>query len=541
MLTGRRAFGADAGYAATLAAIITQEPAPLRLAAPATPAALDRIVSQCLRKDAAERYPSAAELLEALDQCAHAPEASSRAPSAAPARSIAVLPFTNLGADPDSDYFSDGLAEEILNALAQVPGLRVVARASAFAFRNRADALAEIASKLRVGSVLQGSVRRAGGRLRVTAQLVDVREATQLWSERYDREMADVFAIQDEVARAIVEKLKLHWQAPPEAPLVKAYTRNPEAHNLYLKGVYHGNRFTPADWAKARELLQQAVALEPGHAAAWAHLAEYQIHRASGGELAPGEAMPQAADAARRALAADAQLADAHAGLAFVEAFYDHRWRDGLERVEAASALPGTTWSRLWSANVRWSNGQFEAAERTLLRAVELDPLAFIGHFLLARFYNARGAGEPALRYATEAMSLVPNAGSFAMLGIAHGLLGDGPAAVHWLEQARQAAPFFPPAAHLAAAYVRAGRRADAEQLMQAFEQGRRERYVAGTALAQCALALDRPEQALGWLEQAADEHDLGFGFLPGARDFAPLHAHPRYAQVMRRVGLPPS
>src|SRR5258708_11969149 len=279
MLSGRRAFSRNSAIE-TMAAIVRDEPAPLD-----APSSLSAIVTRCLRKAPAERFQTVAEVRVALEGAVAKREQQP---------SIAVLPFANLSADKDNEYFSDGLAEEILNGLTPLPGLRVIARASAFAFRGREHAIAEIGEKLSVGSVLHGSVRRSGSRIRVNVQLINVSDESQLWSERYDREMRDVFDIQDEIAQAIVEKLEVKLGTKSGQPLVKRYTENPEAHSLYLKGNFHLYHFTPEELEKGKVCLEQAVALEPNHAPAWVQLAEVYIASCFQGHAPPREQWPKA-------------------------------------------------------------------------------------------------------------------------------------------------------------------------------------------------------------------------------------------------------
>ena len=252
LLSGRQAF-AENSAVETMAAIIREEPAPLD-----APPKLAGIVTRCLRKAPGARFQTMSEVRTALERV--------NAVRAGETPSIAVLPFANMSADKDNEYFSDGLADEILNALTQLQGLRVIARASAFAFRGRESAIAEIGEKLRVASILHGSVRRAGNCIRVSVQLIDVADESQLWSERYDRELRDIFDIQDEIAHAIVATLKVRLGANREGPIVKRYTDNLEAHSLYLKGSFHMYRLTNEELDKGREYLEWAVALEPGHA-----------------------------------------------------------------------------------------------------------------------------------------------------------------------------------------------------------------------------------------------------------------------------------
>ncbi len=536
MLTGQRAFRAD-NPLSTMAAILSKEPRPLREAAPQTPPELERIVSRCLRKEADKRFQSAVDLKLALEDLG-ATQDTTQATAETP--SIAVLPFANLSADKDNEYFSDGLAEEILNALTQLPGLRVIARASAFAFRGREHALAEIGEKLKVQSILQGSVRRAGNRVRVSAQLIQVADESQLWSERYDREMTDVFAIQDEMAQAIVEKLKVKLGGRPAEPLVKHYTENPDAHSLYLRGVFYVNRYTPSDMAKGLEYLQEAVASEPRHARAWVQLAEYHIHRNFTAAGPPSTEMPQALEAAQRALAADSSLGEAHAGRALVLASYQHRWTEALAQIEAASRLPPTAWSFIWGGCVQWGNGKLEEAERSFRRALECDPLSVIGHYVLALLYNGTCRYDLALTNARQAVDISANAGSMAMLGEALSNLGRLDEGVAWLEKARQSIPHCPGfMGFLGLAYMRAGRRTDAERLLAELEDKRRREFASAYALVLCALALGNIERALDWLDTAAEDRDGWLGFLPGTSQFAALRSHPRFVEIMKRVNSP--
>jgi serine/threonine-protein kinase len=370
----------------------------------------------------------------------------------------------------------------------------------------------------------------------VTAQLVDVSDESQLWSERYDREMTDVFAIQDEIAQAIVENLRVRLTSGFGEPVVKRYTENLEAHNLYLKGVFFANRYSPADLAKAYDYLHQAVAIDPRHARAWTQLAEHHIHRSFAAP--PCEEMPQAQEAAQRAIAADRSLGAAHAAHAFVLAFYEHRWKEALAQIEAASSLPPTTWYYIWGAGVQWSNGAFEAAEQYYRKALECDPLSFLAHHVLALFYNARGQYDLALPHANQAMEISLNPGSMSLLGTTLSNLGRHNEGIAWLEKSRASgAHHF--MGYLGLAYVRGGRRSDAERLLAEFEEMRRRKYISANVLVLCAMALGDIERALDWLDTAAADRDLSLGYMRGNAYFEPLRPHPRFAEIMRRVNLP--
>jgi len=276
---------------------------------------LGGVIQKALEKDRKARYQSAKDLLDDLTRLkeggnSHSRLASSTALNVNAQPSIAVLPFVNMSPDPENEYFSDGLAEELINALTQLKGLRVAARTSAFTFKGGHESISHIGRELKVDTVLEGSVRKSGKRLRITAQLVNVADGYHIWSERYDREMEDIFDLQDDIARKIVDKLRLRFDMDSQEPLIKRYTENLKAYNLYLKGRYHLNLRTEPSLLKAVECLEQAVSEDEGYALPHAGLAEAYILLNLDcplllGETAPSDTHSKAKDAARRAIALD--------------------------------------------------------------------------------------------------------------------------------------------------------------------------------------------------------------------------------------------
>ena len=384
LVTGRRAFRGNS-IASTLASVLRDEPV-----ATEAPAELQSVISRCLRKQAADRFQTTAELRAALDQAGR--NRTESCPS------LAVLPFANLSADKDNEYFSDGLAEEILNALTALPGLRVIARTSAFAFRGRENAIAEIGEKLQVSSVLHGSVRRAGNRIRIGVQLINVADESQLWSERYDREMRDVFDIQDEIAQAIVAQLQVRLGAKSGRPLVKRYTENLEAHSLYLKGRFHMFRLTNEELEKGRGYMEQAVALEPGYAPALLMLAEYYFSGAHRGAASALDLWPKARAGYSKALATDPELAEARAALSFLKAATEFQWEEALRGLDAALQLsPGFARGHFWRASILCSVGRTEEALAQAHRAAELDPLSALFRSYCAVYCLYMGQAERSL------------------------------------------------------------------------------------------------------------------------------------------------
>jgi len=526
VLTGHRAFG-GASTVETLASVLRDEPA-----APDPPTELHSIVVRCLRKQPSERYQSVAELRAALEEVARG--------RAAHAPSIAVLPFTNLSADKDNEYFGDGLAEEVLNALTQIHGLRVIARTSAFRFRGEQD-LRKVADALHVGSVLTGSVRRAGNRIRVSAQLINTLDDSQLWSERYDRELRDVFDIQDEIAQAIVAQLKVKLGAPSGRPLVKRYTENLEAHSLYLKGNFHLYRLTATEMDKGRAYLEQAVALEPGHARAWVALGDYYIAGCFMGTAPPAMGWSRALDIARRAVAADDELAEGHAALAFVEGHMEHRWDQALARFGTALVLnPSSARTHFWYGVTLFYVGRLEDSLAEVRRAVELDPLLPLYEEVLAYLYLFTGQQAKAEEHSRHVLEMDPDyPWAMAVLGECYSLSGRLSEGVELLERARQRmVGGYLPMGFMAWAYVRADRRRDAERFLSEMEEERRERYLPAGTIAFAAMALGDVERGLEWAEKAVDERDPNLPYLMRSPYFAALEGQPRYEEVFRRMGL---
>jgi serine/threonine protein kinase/Flp pilus assembly protein TadD len=528
VVTGRRAFRGDS-MASTLASILRDEPPAADI-----PTEIQNVISRCLRKRAADRFQTAAEVGAALEQAANGP--SERVPS------LAVLPFANLSADKDNEYFSDGLAEEILNALTQLPGLRVIARTSAFAFRGRENAIAEIGEKLQVSSVLHGSVRRAGNRIRIGAQLINVADESQLWSERYDREMRDVFDIQDEIAQAIVGQLKIKLGSKSGRPLVKRYTENLEAHSLYLKGRFHMFRLTNEELERGRGYMEQAVALEPGYAPALLMLAEYYFSGAHRGAASPLDLWPKARAGYSKALATDPELAEARAALSFLKAATEFQWEEALRGLDSVLQLsPGLARAYFWRGHILCSLGRTEEALAQAHRAAELDPLYALFPSYCAVYCLYMGQAERSLEHARHALDIDPNFPiSLLVQGAAYSLLGQHEKAIHCIEKTRSSLPtgyFY--VGFLAWAYVHSGRRADAERLRAELEEKRSGRYIPAGTLALIAVALGDTESAFRLVEESIHERDPNITLSIHSAYFQPLRSDPRYLDLIRRMKLP--
>jgi tetratricopeptide (TPR) repeat protein len=356
--------------------------------------------------------------------------------------------------------------------------------------------------------VLHGSVRRSGNRIRVSAQLIKVADESQLWSERYDREMRDVFDIQDEIAQRIVEKLKVHLDTKAGQRLVRRYTENPEVHSLYLRGIFHmSHLFASAEeMEKSRTCLEQVVAAEPGHAPAWVQLADYYIAGCFAGRAQPRELWPRARNAASRAVLADPEFADAQAAVGVICAWSEHKFAEAISRVDAAVRLnPASARAHLWRSQVQLPAGRAQESLESARRAVDLDPLfplyrqAFADRLLFCSDYE--GAAEQAL----QLLELERDHGSaYCILGDAYSRMGRHEEGVALLEKGMSSS--LGHTIHIGfvnRAYVAAGRRAGAERFVAALEEKRLRLPVPAATIAFATLGLGDLPGTLRWIEQA--------------------------------------
>ena len=510
---------------------------PIRSVRATVPEAVERVILRALAKAPADRFADAAQLALAL----RAPGAEPMDADIAP-ESVAVLPFENLSGGPDTDYFSDGMTEEIINALAQIPGLRVAARASSFAFRGKAVNVAEVAAKLRVAAVLEGSVRRSGNRLRVTAQLVDARAGFHLWSERYDREVVDVFAIQDEIARALAQRLQVGLGDRVPRPLVTRPTANLDAYHLYLKGRYY--------WAqrgvglkKALACFSEALALDPGYALAYAGLADACTLLAQYGLAPPAAILDQARTATARALELAPDLAEAHCSAGILELVFGWNWQlAGTSLRRAIELNPRYPPARHWLATLAtFVEGRHDEGVAQAQRAAELDPLAPLPAAQLGLVLIGAGRTEEALAPLHRATELGPTLFlPFNYLGVLYQHLGRVEEAIATLEHAVALSGRHQwPLAALAVSFSSLGRTADVQAIHDELAARARREYVMSSMLALLRGALGDVTTAFQLLQRACDERD---GILIYSRRypaFALLQGDPRMQAIYRRIGLP--
>jgi serine/threonine-protein kinase len=527
---GRRAFeGATA--VAVMVAILRDQPAPIA----GIPAGLRAAIFRCLEKRPEDRFQSMAEVKAALEDL--------RAPGAPreSAVSLAVLPFSNLGGDQENDYFSEGLAEDILSALTRIPQLRVTARASAFAFRGRDRDLRAVAAALNVSHILEGSVRHAGNRIRVTAQLVEAASGFQLWSERLDREMTDIFAVQDEISRAIVEKLAVNFATPAAA---RRRTGDPEAYRLYLEGRYHLYRYTAESLARARVAAEQAIDVDPDFAPAHVLLADQAVNCAICSMEDPLLAGPRAIEAVERALALDAGMAEAHAIRGELRARFEYDWKtadaDFRRAIELDPAAPLPRYQyAYWCLQI---TGSFEEAIEQNDLALERDPLSPIIRWMRAYLLYMMREDARARAAAQQVIDIAPDfwLGHW-IYGSSSLRLGAIDTAIDALERSQRFSPQRTMViSELAKAYVRAGREDRARQMLE--ELDRLDGYVAPMIAASIHAALGETDAFFAGMERSVRHRDPLAVHLKIDPEFfgatSAMRADPRYRALLRQMNL---
>ncbi|MGB7063270.1 MAG: protein kinase [Candidatus Zixiibacteriota bacterium] len=541
-VTGQLPFRGE-HEAAVVHSIVNDTPEPLARYKSDVSGELQRIVGKAMEKNREMRYQHSDDLRADLGRLKTELETGvtkTLETSVKIMPSIAVLPFTNLSADKEQEYFCDGMAEDIINALTHIEGLRVVARTSAFAFKSKHEDIREIGRKLNVETLLEGSVRKAGSRLRITAQLVNVTDGYHLWSERYDREMEDVFAIQDEISLAIVNKLKL--LVGEKAKLVRRHTDDLEAYNLYLKGRWFWNRRTEAGLKKAIEYLKQAIGKDPSYVLPYTGLADCYNILGWYGYLPPKKAFPRAKAAAEKSLEMDDTLAEAHTSLATVREFYDWDWLAAeREYKRAIERNPSYAPAHHRYAEYLSYMGRHEESIAEVKRATELDPLSLIINAVVGEVYYFARQYDQAIEASQRVIEMDP---SFV---VAHFLLAFPYAQKAMYDEAIAEAqkamdlaggriPLF--VAQLGTIYSYSGKRDEAEKVLDQLHELSKQRYVSPFYIALIYVGIGQKDQAFEWLEKAYDEHDHALETLKVDPMLDSVRSDPRFTELLKRMGL---
>jgi len=459
-------------------------------------------------------------------------------------KSIVVLPFVNMSADPENEYFSDGLTEEIINALAQLEDLRVAARTSSFVFKGKNTVIADVGHKLNVNTVLEGSVRKAGNKLRITAQLINVADGYHVWSEQYDRELNDIFAIQDEIALAIVDKLKIKLVPHERSRLFERQTTNPAAHEDYLKGRYFWNQ-RGAGLQKAVGFFESALAKDNHYATAYAGLADTYSLLGFYGYLPPMEVMPKAREAALRALQIDENLADAHCSIGYIHTIFDWEWdKAGKEFERALELNPNYGPAREWYSVWLWFMGRFEEAIAETKRSLESDPLSVYAHVQLGSVLLSAREYEQAAEQLQLALELEPDFYSArAFLGIIYFFQSRTDDAIKEIRQAIDMSDRNQwPVAYLGTVYAETGDRVRAEKIIAELKSRSQDEYIHANWIAQIYALLGEKDEAFSWLQKAFNERAPILGTIamttyPGWV-YNSLRDDSRFQDLLRRLGM---
>ena len=520
---------------ATMAKQVTEKPPPIRLLRPDAPPGFERVLEKALAKNPAQRYHT---ILEFSDALARARSEPSR-PFAMTTRTIAVLPFVNSSPDPDNEYLSDGITDELINALAKVRGLRVASRTSVFALKGKAQDVRAIGALLEASEVLEGSVRRSGDNLRITVQLTSTEDGHPMWSERYDRKLHDVFAIQDEIARTIVTQLRSTSLVVVAQPAANRHTDNVQAYGLYLRGRYSWNKRTSADVYEGIKYFEQAIALDPNYALAYTGLADSFSLHIDYRNVPVHEGHQKAKLYAQKAIELDDTLAEAHASLAWSQFVYDWEWEvAGREFRRAIELDPQYAPAHQWYAFMLASQGKFDEALLQAHTAQENDPGSVSVRRSLGYCYLYARKYDQARYHLDRAIAMNPEADeSYRLQGLVLTFQKQHATA----EQALRNALSLPvqatyTKATLGYALAAAGDDSYARQLLAELEDKRRREYVSPVELALLNIALKDNDRALDWVEKSIDERRGWAAYLRVHPVLDPLRGEPRFNALVARM-----
>jgi len=594
MATGRQAFaGATSGV--VFHAILDRMPvSPVRLN-PELPDRLEEVINRALEKDRRLRYQTAADLRAELQRLKRDSDSRSAAPGSAgvspagpdlaerspagetpalPGRtrraiavvagvvvllgaalgwyllsgrsrgidSIAVLPFVNVAADPNTEYLSDGIAESLTNTLAQLPGLRVRSRGSAFRYKGKEVDIPKAGKELGVRALVTGRVTRRGGDLLINVELVDTQQNDQIWGEQYTRKLADMQAVQAEIAKEISDKLRLRLTGAEKRQLGKLQTASSEAYQLYLQGRYHWNKRTEEGFKKSIEYFNQAIAKDPGYALAYAGLADCYHATATWGLAAPGDVCPRAKAAVAKALELDPGLGEPHATLASIKYGYERDWA-GAERefTRAIELNPNCESAHHKYANYLSYSGRHAEAAVEIKKAQEADPLSVViqtnAGWVLC---HARQYDRAAAQF-LRALDLDPNFSyAHASLGHVHIQNGRFKAAIEEFQKALAlSGNDHPWISDVGYGYARAGNKLEAQKRIEELKELRKRKFVDPRDIGFIYVGLGDNDQAFSWFDRAIEEGCASLAALKVGPEYDPIRSDPRFAELLRRVGIP--
>ncbi len=550
MTASRRPFAGATALA--LSAAILREPAPPLSAQ--VPAGLRRVIQRCLAKEPSRRYQHANEVRAALEavqaeisQGPAKPRALGRAQPRAQGlriRSLAVLPLENLSGNPEEEFFADGMTDALITTLAQISAVRVISRTSVMRYKGARKPLPEIARELKVEAVVEGTVVRSGNRVRIAGQLIHARTDTHLWAKNYESDLRDILAVQSDVAQAIAHEIQIKLTPQEQARLAATRPVDPEAYEAFLRGRYYWYKRTPDALQKALECLQRAIARDPTYALAHAGLAD--AYNSLGWDLfavlPPAEAFPKAKAAAEKALELDSNCGEAHAALAWTAAGYNWDWGTAEREFRRGVELkPQYGPAHIWYSHFLKVMGRAEEAFEESKRAIECDPLGLVLNMHMGWHYLYQREFHQAIEQLSKTLELDPGFILARMfLGETYEQVGMFEEAIAEFEKAvnlSQRHPIY--LAGLGHAYAVSGQRAEALKTIEELQQLSSQMYVPARGIAEIYIGLGDKERAFAWLDKALDQRNGWLIHLKGNPRYDSLRTDPRYADLVRRIGLP--
>lgn len=531
MLTGQPPFTGGSTQS-IVARHLSEAPRSARVVRPEVPEGVVRALTRAMAKSPAERFVNIGAFLTAVEDDPAAAVGTRM-------RSIAVLPFVNATPDPDNEYLSDGITDELIDALSKLRGLRVASRTSVFALKGKLQDARAVGALLGVSAVIEGTVRRSGDRLRIAAQLSSTEDATLLWSQRFDRTLEDAFALQDEIAHTIVDALRATTFADLSEPLPQRYAANATAYGLYLKGRFEWNKRTQEGVAAGIRYFQQAVAEDPRYAPAYVGLSDSYALHVDYRSVPVAEGFELAKENARKAIALDESLAEAHASLAWSLFIYDWDFRAAEREFRRAIELaPGYATAHQWYAFLLVARGQVEEALVEAHMSQELDPASVSIRRGLGGVYAYARRYEQARYHTERAIAMNPLAEeSYRLLGMALFRMGRVDEAEHVLRES-SALPGAGPYADATLGYVLAqrGKIDEARAICTKLEAAARNGYVSPVSFGTLSLGLGEWDAALDWIQKSIDERRGWFVYSRVNPMFDPLREHPRFIAMQAEL-----
>jgi len=583
MATGRQAFS-GASTATIFTAILRDKPPRPSQMNPELPAELDRIITKALEKERDLRYQHASDIrgdlkrLKRDTNSGRSAATQATVPGPTPSTgsgakrmalalgavallallvaagvyfrstragggidSIAVLPFANVGSDPNTEYLSDGITESLITSLSQLPSLRVMARNTVFSYKGQQVDPRKAGRDLKVDAVFTGRVTEHADTLIIEVDLIKVEDGTELWGDQYNRKLADVLAVQEDIAQEISRKLRLRLSGEDQKRLAKRFTENPEAYQLYLKGRYYSGEFTEDGFNKGIGYFNQAIALDPNYALVYVGLG-YAYDVAADFFLSPAESTPKAREAVSKAIDLDDTLPEAHTEMGAIHLWFDWDWQAaGREFGRALELNPNYAYAHELRGWYLVSTGQIDEGIAEGERAVQLDPLSPETNFILGWNLYLAHRYDHAIEQARKAIDMDPNYPlTHFLLGCAYEQKGELSEAIKEFQKAKRPQPDSPWAtAELGRIYALSGMKSEAQAVVYELEAQWKRKRTGAYNIATAYLALGDRDQAFGWLDKAYEVRTWYLTFLKFDPEFDILHSEPRFKDLLRRVGLP--